>query len=163
MAEDQSNYSVGGPRFGTADVRDLISFQIHRLAIANDRHGQKLIMERFGLTLPQWRVIGVIGAIGRDAPIGQVLDDLSMNKSQLSRELKTLMEMGLVTSAADARDRRRLRASLTPAGQKLHDEVLEFVRAQNEIMMSQFSPEETARLSRNLDILIRWTEEELAR
>jgi DNA-binding MarR family transcriptional regulator len=163
MAEDQSDNPMEEFRLESQDVRELLSFRIHRLAIANDRHGQRLIMDRFGLTLPQWRVIGVIAAIGADAPIAQVLEDLSMNKSQLSREFKTLLEMGLVTSTPDPVDRRRLRASLTEKGQALHDEVLAFVHAQNEIMVSHLPHEDVAALMKNLDFLIQWTEAELER
>ena len=163
MAEDQSSDPMGEFRLESNDVRELLSFRIHRLAIANDRHGQRLIMNRFGLTLPQWRVIGVIASIGIDAPIAQVLEDLSMNKSQLSREFKTLLAMGLVTSTPDDVDRRRLRASLTPKGQELHDQVLAFVHAQNEIMVAQLPYEAVETMMRNLDLLIKWTEEELDR
>ncbi len=163
MAEDQPIVPIEQTLYGFGDIRDLISFRIHRLAIANDRHGQRLLSTRFGLSLPQWRVIGVVWALGPNAPISRILDDLSMNKSQLSRELKALIEMGLVATTEDAADRRRIRASLTEKGVGLHDEVMEYLREHNRLMLSILGSDLADRFVEGLDSLTRWTEDEVAR
>lgn len=163
MAEDQSIVPVEQDRFGFADIRDLISFRIHRLAIANDRHGQRLLAAHFGLSLPQWRVMGVVWALGPNAPASRVLDDLSMNKSQLSREIKALIEMGLVLTIEDAADRRRIRVTLTEKGLRLHDEVMEYLREHNRLMLSTLKSDLSRGFVESLDTLTRWTEDEIDR
>jgi DNA-binding MarR family transcriptional regulator len=149
------------PRPGIRDLRDHIPFKIHRLDIANERLGHRVMMDNFGVTMPQYRVIGVIGAIGPKAPVGDVLAELGMNKSQLSREIKVLMRSGLMISEEDSEDRRRMRLSLTERGQRLHDRMLAYVMERNLMALAKVPEELRPTLNMALDAMTEWVEHRL--
>src|SRR5262249_44711313 len=68
--------------------------------------------------------------IGREMAVGAIVKDLSMSQPQVSKHLRVLSEVGLVTSRADGRHRlyRLEPARLRP----MHDWVAKYERAWND-------------------------------
>ena len=77
---------------------------------------------RFGLKIPEWRVLAVLAEAAALSPrdLGARTE---MDKMTVSRAAAGLAGRGLVARAADAGDRRSHRLELTPAGRALHAEV----------------------------------------
>jgi DNA-binding transcriptional ArsR family regulator len=70
--------------------------------------------------------------ISGEKAVGTIVDDLSLSQPQVSKHLRVLSEVGLVSSRAEGR--RRL-YSLEPARLRpLHDWLLKYERAWNERM-----------------------------
>jgi DNA-binding MarR family transcriptional regulator len=135
-----------------ADIRELLSFRLWRLTNINDRIAQRLLRERFGISLPEWRILGVTAA-REPVRVGALLAELAMDKGQASRLMKALSGRGLIESVPDRHDQRRLVLSLTPAGRQLHDRVLAFARERNDVVLSHLSPETAAHLMAALEAL----------
>lgn len=74
--------------------------------------------DRFGLTIPEWRVIANLGAAG---PLfaGELAERSNMDKPKVTRALQRLEAAGHVVRAIDVDDRRQARLSLTRKGQQL--------------------------------------------
>ena len=81
-----------------------------------------------------------------------------MDKSQLSRLVKTLAAKNLIESKPDADDARAVVLTLTPAGGMLHDRMMVEVMHQNEKVLAPLSIEEVALFT---DMLDRLTEHSL--
>jgi DNA-binding MarR family transcriptional regulator len=83
---------------------------------------------RFGLTIPEWRVLAVLG---RYAPLaaGDVCARTAMDKVRVSRAVALLARKGLVRRATDGADRRRAVLALTARGKRMHAGIVPLARA----------------------------------
>jgi DNA-binding MarR family transcriptional regulator len=135
-----------------ADIRDLLTFRIAMLAAANDRMGQSWLKGDFGLRVLEWRVLGLTVAL-EPVRFGAIARRLRLDKGQLSRLVKALVQRGLVSTRTDDKDQRILRLTATSAGQALHDRVLSKALARNELIASALNAEEVATLFALLDKL----------
>lgn len=105
-----------------ADLLVLEDFLPYRLSILSNRVSgaiAKRYAKAFNLTIPEWRVIAVLGrAPGLTAK--EVAEATEMDKVAVSRAVARLVAARRVAAAADADDARRQRLSLTSAGAALH-------------------------------------------
>lgn len=143
---------AGGNHPEISDIRDLLAFRVAMLAAANDRVGQSWLKAEHGVSLREWRVLGIIAAL-EPVKFGDVVHGLQLDKGQLSRLVKALVDRGFVGSQGDAGDQRISRLSLTPAGRDLHDVLLQKALRGNDRILAALSAAETETFIRLLDKL----------
>lgn len=119
------------PRAGDEPVFALEHFLPYRLSVlinTMSRAFARLYGERFGLSIPEWRVMAVLG---RFAPLSasEVAERTAMDKVRVSRAVARLIKTGLVDRATDAADRRRSVLKLSRAGRRVHDGIVPMARA----------------------------------
>lgn len=131
-------------------LMDALSFRIARLAAVNERTGNALFRERFGLKLPEWRVLGMTHAM-QPVPFNQLYRYLVMDKGQLSRTVKALTERGLIEILPSDLDARQIQLCTTEAGRDLHDRALTYTRERNEVTVEPLTPEECTEFMRILN------------
>lgn len=104
---------------------DLEHFLPYRLSVLSNRVSgaiARIYSERFALGVTEWRVIAVLGRYpGLSA--GEVAQRTAMDKVAVSRAVAGLVEAGRVERAVHTDDRRRSVLRLSPAGQRIHEEV----------------------------------------
>src|SRR5215471_17853165 len=87
---------------------DLEHFLPYRLSVLSNRVSDAIAREysdRFGLSIPEWRVMAVLGGTpGLSAR--EVAERTAMDKVQVSRAVESLMRARRVQKAADNRDGR---------------------------------------------------------
>lgn len=110
---------------------DLERFLPYRLSVLSNTVSAKIAAhyeKRFGLSIPQWRVIAVLG---RFPGLSQndVAERTAMDKVQVSRAVSALVRAGRVRRVRDETDGRVARLELAPAGHAIFDEVVPFARA----------------------------------
>jgi DNA-binding MarR family transcriptional regulator len=130
----------------------LERFVPYRLSVLTNiisRTFGRLYGERFGLSIPEWRVMAVLG---RFAPLSasDVCTRTAMDKVRVSRAVEKLRRTGLVEQAVDARDRRRSRLRLSAAGQRTHDAIVPIGLAAEALLLDSLSPAEGRALDRLL-------------
>jgi DNA-binding MarR family transcriptional regulator len=76
------------------------------------------------LTMPQWRVMVILGLTIDGAIVSEVAAAIGVTLPATSRQLRRLAVRGLVELRPDERDRRAIRARLTPAGIALRQAVM---------------------------------------
>ena len=105
--------------------------------------------ERFGLSVPEWRVLAVLGRFGPDSASG-VCDHTAMDKVTVSRAMNRLAQQGLIEREADAGDRRRVIARLTRKGRTTHDKIVPVALAHERRLRDTLSAGEARTLDRLL-------------
>jgi DNA-binding MarR family transcriptional regulator len=82
---------------------------------------------KFGLSIPEWRVMAVLG---RFAPLSAnaVAERTAMDKVRVSRAVARLMKVGLVDRAVASDDRRRSALKLSRAGKRVHEGIVPMAR-----------------------------------
>jgi DNA-binding MarR family transcriptional regulator len=129
---------------------DLDHFLPYRLSILSNRASDAIsrhYSDRFGLTVPEWRVMAVLG----QTP-GLSARDLAartaMDKVQVSRAVALLVDGRRVRRDEDEADGRITRLSLTAKGQAIYNEVVPLALHLEEVFLSALSPQERETLDR---------------
>ncbi|KQU88112.1 hypothetical protein ASD00_29335 [Ensifer sp. Root31] len=121
-----------------ADIRDLFSFQVQRLASLSTRIAALSIRPRYGITPREWRVIAVLKYLEKTS-----LQDLAKHsgvlKSQMSRTVSALIERGYIAKAANPEDGRSILLQLSAEGLELSSKVLEDSFRRNDEMLATLS------------------------
>jgi DNA-binding MarR family transcriptional regulator len=102
--------------------------------IANSRRAAARRAHRSGVTIAP-TAVATLAAVYRNGPARQsaIADDLELEASRVSREVRTLVDAGLVTQEPDPEDGRAVLLVATPAGR---DAFERYRRAADEILAS---------------------------
>lgn len=125
----------------------LSEFLPYRLSIASNAVSERVAgvyQARFGLKVPEWRVIAVVAEQGRLTQAGLVAAT-QMDKMTVSRAVTALVERGLL-ARTPAGDRRTLELTLTDEGNALHAEIAPLAVAIETELMAGFSKSERTQL-----------------
>lgn len=139
---------------------DLDSFVPYRLSVLTNRVSGAIARhysERFDLSVPEWRVIAVLGqAPGLSAR--EVAQRTAMDKVQVSRAVQSLLAAKRLTRTAHLQDGRVAHLSLSAKGQAIYDEVVPLALSLERQFLSVLGPGEQksldtllTKLSRHMD------------
>jgi len=110
--------------------------------------------ERFGLSIPEWRVMAVLGQTpGLSA--SEVAARTAMDKVQVSRAAASLLRTKRIARAGDAKDGRVTRLSLTKQGTSIYDEIVPLALHLESVFLAALTPAERATLSALMNKLAR--------
>lgn len=134
----------------------LERFLPYRLSVLTNtisRAFGRLYGRRFGLSIPEWRVMAVLG---RFAPLSanEVAERTAMDKVRVSRAVARLLKSGLLDRATDAADRRRSVLRLSKSGRKVHDGIIPMAKALEADLLTGMTPSERAAIDRILTTLM---------
>ena len=148
----------GAPAAGDFALETFVPYRLSVLTNIVSRTIGRLYGERFGLGIPEWRVMAVLG---RFAPLssGEVCARTAMDKVRVSRSVERLRRARLVEQAVDSRDRRRSRLRLSAAGIRMHAAIVPMAQAAEALLLDGLSAAERRTLDR---LLSRLTERALA-
>jgi DNA-binding MarR family transcriptional regulator len=106
---------------------------------------------RFGLKIPEWRVMAVLGDAGSQTQRALV-GATRMDKVAVNRACKVLEERGLVARSPNSADGRSHHIELTAAGRSVHAEIMPLALDMEKRIFASLSASEQAQLK---DILAR--------
>jgi len=108
--------------------------------------------DRFGLTIPQWRLICVLAEDGGQTQAKLVARTV-MDKVTVSRAAQGLVKRRLVARSENAADGRSHVLALTPEGQSLYAEIAPLALAYEAALIAGLAPDEVALVKRLLSRL----------
>ena len=114
----------------------------YRLSVAANAVSQliaRAYVDRFGLTVPQWRLMAVLG---EDSPLTQqaLCGRTVMDKVSVMRAARSLLQRRLVKRQPNAEDGRSHRLSLTAAGERMYAQVAPLALEYEAILLRGFGP-----------------------
>lgn len=104
----------------------LADFLPYLLSIASNAVSDRIADEyraRFGLKIPEWRVMAVLGDSGSRTQ-RELAGATRMDKVAVNRACKVLEDRGLAARSPNARDGRSHHLELTEAGHAVHAEIM---------------------------------------
>lgn len=137
-------------------MTQLSDFIPYRLAITSNAISGRISGEyhsEFGLKIPEWRIMAVLGDAG---PLTQrdLVGATLMDKVAVNRACKMLEERALVARSPNAADGRSHHLELTLAGRALYDKIWPHAFATSEKIFAALTPGETLKLRSLLDKLL---------
>lgn len=140
----------------TDAVTRLAQFMPYRISITSNAVSDLIAREyrsRFGLKIPEWRVMAVLGDVG-EATQRQLVAATRMDKVAVNRATKTLAERLLIARAPNMNDGRSHHVALTDAGRALYGEIMPLAIQMESALLEVFSADEQAQFSALLDKLL---------
>jgi DNA-binding MarR family transcriptional regulator len=127
------------PRLSGASLRlDLfkfVPFRLNRLAAEVSAALSVEYQARYGLDIPEWRVLATLG-FRKEACSAQYISQCTRtHKSTISRAVTALMQRKLIERVENEDDRREFRLRMTRRGRALYEELIpRLLRREHEIM-----------------------------
>lgn len=94
---------------------EQLCFSLYAATIAINR-AYKPVLDRLGITYPQFLVLQVLSGATDGVPIGVIADRLALEPSTITPLAKRLEAAGLVTRIRNPEDERQVRVRLTEQG-----------------------------------------------
>jgi DNA-binding MarR family transcriptional regulator len=126
----------------------FLPYLVNKLASRLSVELAAVYQKRFGITIPEWRVIAHL-AENRNVSIREIFVRVAMDKSKVSRAAARLELSGFVKKTVNSTDRRLIELQLTPKGQKLFEKIEPLALAYERDALAALSPRE-AELFRTL-------------
>ena len=122
----------------------LADFLPYMLSVTSNAVSGRIALEyrsRFGLKVPEWRVMAIIGDAG--ALTQRELTALTlMDKVAVNRACKELEERGLAWRRPNAKDGRSHLLELTDDGKRMHGEIMPLALEMERRLLANFTDEE---------------------
>ena len=117
------------------DLFRFVPFRLNRLAAEVSAALSDEYQQRYGLDIPEWRVLATLG-FRRDACSAQYISDCTRtHKSTISRAVTALLKRRVIERVENADDRREFRLRLTRKGRSLYEELIpRLLRREQEIL-----------------------------
>lgn len=125
---------------------DLDRFIPYRLSVLTNRVSNAIAREystRFGLSIPEWRVMAVLGGTS-GLSAREVASRTEMDKVQVSRAVANLLRTRRVQRQVDGADGRVTRLSLSAKGRAIYDEIVPLALALEAGFLEVLSSDERA-------------------
>lgn len=138
---NEGTVSAGSERTGTAPraahadaslkLEEFLPYRLNVLASLVSQALSRIYVERYGVGVPEWRVLVTLGQFGTIT--GKAVGAHShMHKTKVSRAVAELEKRKLLTRRANRADMREVFLSLTPAGRAIYEDLapgaVEFAR-----------------------------------
>jgi len=133
----------------------LERFLPYRLSVLTNRVSRALARryrERFGLSIPEWRVMAVLGR-QEHLSASELAERTAMDKVKVSRAVAALLGKGLVARARDASDGRISRHRLTHRGREVYQAIARLALELERRWLADLPPTAREELFRMLDRL----------
>jgi DNA-binding MarR family transcriptional regulator len=124
----------------------LSQFLPYQLSITSNAVSGRIAQEyrqHFGLSVPEWRVMAVLGDSG---PLTQreLTQRTLMDKVAVNRACKVLEERGLAARTPNAQDGRSHHLGLTDTGVAMHGQIMPLALEMERRVFTGFTPDEMA-------------------
>jgi DNA-binding MarR family transcriptional regulator len=125
----------------TKRQRKSINFRVHALASSLFKGAQQYYGARFGVGLPELRILSNLDSEGPLAA-SRLVDLTAMDKALVSRILNTLHASGLLEASAPASDPRRRCWALSRSGHQLVEQLRPLWKQREAVIQSSLSAAE---------------------
>jgi len=122
----------------------LADFLPYRLSTTSNAVSGRIAQEyrsRFGLSVPEWRVMAVLGDTGAMTQ-RELTQHTVMDKVAVNRACKVLEDRGLAVRRPNAQDGRSHLLELTAEGQAMHGQIMPLALEMERRLFASFADEE---------------------
>jgi DNA-binding MarR family transcriptional regulator len=117
------------------DLFRFVPFRLNRLSAEVSNALSSEYQERYGLDIPEWRVLATLGFRNDPCSAQYISDCTRTHKSTISRAVTSLMQRQIIERVENEDDRREFRLRLTRKGRTLYEELIpRLLRREQEIL-----------------------------
>jgi DNA-binding MarR family transcriptional regulator len=117
------------------DLFKFVPFRLNRLAAEVSNALSAEYQARYGLDIPEWRVLATLGFRKDPCSAQYIAQCTRTHKSTISRAVTSLMQRKLVERVENADDRREFQLQMTAKGKTLYEQLIpKLLRREQEIL-----------------------------
>src|SRR3981189_1492244 len=142
------------------DLFRFVPFRLNRLAAEVSAALSSEYQERYGLDIPEWRVVATLGFRNDACSAQYVAHCTRTHKSAISRAVAALLRRQLVERVENEDDRREYRLRMTRKGKALYEELIPRLLRKEQEILSCLSAQERkdfalmlGKIERSLDLV----------
>ena len=132
------------------DLFKFVPFQLNRLAAEVSSALSVEYAARYGLDIPEWRVLATLGFRHHACSAQYIAHCTRTHKSTISRAVTSLMKQQIIERVENEDDRREFRLRLTRKGTTLYEELIPRLLRKEQEILSCLSMQERRDLARLL-------------
>jgi DNA-binding MarR family transcriptional regulator len=132
------------------DLFKFVPFRLNRLSAEVSQALSSEYQERYGLDIPEWRVLATLGFRNEPCTAQYISHCTRTHKSTISRAVMSLMQRRLVERVEDVDDRRAFSLRMTDKGKTLYEELIPRLLRKEQGIMSCLSVQERREFARLL-------------
>ncbi|GGB42624.1 MarR family transcriptional regulator [Roseibium aquae] len=144
-AEAAAPRGEDGQQPAVLSLDGFLPYQLNFLAEQVSRSFSLIYKQQFGIGIPEWRVVAILGEFGR-VTSKQVGERSTMHKTKVSRAVAALESRGYVRREPNPQDMRESFIVLTDAGRAMYDELVPQALAFSNRLRTVLEPQENAAL-----------------
>ncbi len=130
----------------TTNLDDFIPYQLSTASNAVSDLISNEYKSRFGLKIPEWRVMAVLGSRGASTQ-RQLVEATLMDKVTVNRAVKTLVDRELLGRSPNNADGRSHHLLLSQTGRDLYDQIMPAAEVMEKKIMTVLTAEDQRQLS----------------
>ena len=134
-------------------LENFMPYQLARLSSLVSTRVAKAYDKEFGLSIPEWRVIAVLGRFPGLSAV-EVAEQTFLDKVAVSRAVTKLIRNGRIDRQFADADRRRSILNLSEKGREVHDGVAKLALQFERELLDGLSDEDVAEFGRVMDGLL---------
>ena len=134
----------------TLDLFRFVPFRLNRLAAEVSAALSSEYQARYGLDIPEWRVLATLGFRGDACSAQYIAHCTRTHKSTISRAVTALMKRQLVERVENEDDRREYALRMTPKGKTLYQKLIPRLLRKEQEILSCLSAQEKKDFARML-------------
>lgn len=127
------------------DLDAFLPYQLAVLAGRMSRGFAQVYADRFGLTVPEWRVVAHLSRARAPLSVREIHARVDMDKSKVSRAAARLEDRGYVEKRTNPADRRLVELTLSDRGRAVVEQINPMALAFEAEALSALSDEDAAR------------------
>ena len=124
------------------DLFAFVPFRLNRLAAEVSAALSAEYQERYGLDIPEWRVLATLGFRNDACSAQYIVHCTRTHKSTISRAVTALLGRRVIERVENEDDRREYRLRLTPKGKTLYEELIPRLKRREQEILSCLSVQE---------------------
>ena len=145
-----SRDEIAAKRSARLDLFKFVPFQLNRLAAEVSSALSVEYAARYGLDIPEWRVLATLGFRHHACSAQYIAHCTRTHKSTISRAVTSLMKREIIERVENEDDRREFRLRLTRKGTALYEELIPRLLRKEQEILSCLSAQERRDFTRLL-------------
>lgn len=136
----------------SVDLNSHIPTKVAIFANRLSRSASRFYRECYGIGVVEWRLMMYIGRASKTRA-NRICGSTDLDKGAVSRSLRVLQRMGIVSVREDGADSRRNNVALTAKGRALHDRIVPVALERQRDLVADLTPHEVETFNRLIDRL----------
>jgi DNA-binding MarR family transcriptional regulator len=141
------------PNAAALDLDRFLPYLVNVLASRLSRELAGVYEARFGISIPEWRVIAHLSQ-NRNVSVREIHERVDMDKAKVSRAAARLETVGIIEKKVNGEDRRLVELRLTKKGRKMFGEIEPLALAYEREVLSTLSQNERTTFRAVVDKLL---------
>ena len=126
----------------TLDLFSFVPFRLNRLAAEVSNALSSEYQARYGLDIPEWRVLATLGFRNKACSAQYIAHCTRTHKSTISRAVTALMTRQLIERVENEDDRREFALRMTRKGEALYEELIPRLKRKEQEILSCLTVQE---------------------